>query len=89
MIDWFKRNFTAPGLAALGVLIGGTLIFLWILWAIEQARANQVVVRAITPAEHCACAAMPRGNQEMEEEQVITLMSPCITVMNLTGLGLS
>jgi hypothetical protein len=38
----------------------------WFLWCIEQARADDIPVRAITAAQHQLCADMPRGNQEME-----------------------
>jgi hypothetical protein len=56
--------FTVPGLIAIGLLLGGTAIFFWFLFAIEQARAEPP--RAISAEMHEACANMPRGNQEME-----------------------
>ena len=64
-----RDRFTAPGLICIGLLIGGTLLFAWFLWAIEQARAEDIPVRAVTAAQHEVCANMPRGSQEMEEER--------------------
>jgi len=51
-------------IAALVCIVG------WFFWAIEQARADQVPVRAVTAEMHEACASMPRGNQEMENGRI-------------------
>ena len=53
----------------LSLLIGGTAIFLWFLWAIDQAREEEEPIRAISAAMHDACASLPHGNQEMENER--------------------
>ncbi len=66
-MKWLRNTFTAPGLIAIGLLIGGTLIFFWFLWAIEQTRDNYV--RAVSQVQHEACAEMPRGSQEMEDRR--------------------
>lgn len=60
--------FTAPGLIAIGLLIGGSLLFFWFLFAIEQARAEPP--RAISAAQHQVCDDMPRGSQEMEDGRI-------------------
>jgi hypothetical protein len=62
--------FTVPGLIAIGLLLGGTAIFFWFLFAIDQARAEEVPIRAVTAAQHEACAMMPRGSQEMENGRI-------------------
>ena len=64
---WLRDTFTAPGLIAIGLLLGGGALFFWFLWAIEQARAEDIPVRALTAAQHQVCADMPRGSQEMED----------------------
>ena len=64
-----RESFTLPGLIALGLLAGGTILFLWFLFVVEQAQATQASTRAITAADHCACMLMPRGSQEMENER--------------------
>jgi nitrogen fixation-related uncharacterized protein len=49
------------------VLIGGAVaITLWFFWAIQQAQADDMPIRAVTAAQHAGCANMPRGSQEME-----------------------
>ena len=69
MKNFLRETFTAPGLVAIGLLIGGGMLFLWFLWAIEQAQADEVPVRAVTAAQHDRCMNLPRGSQEMEEER--------------------
>lgn len=61
--------FTAPGLIAIGLLIGGAAIFFWFLWAIEQANAEEEPIRAISVEMHAVCADMPNGSQEMEDRK--------------------
>lgn len=61
--------FTAPGLIAVGLLIGGAAIFFWFLWAIQQANAAEIPVRTISVEMHSSCADMPRGSQEMEDRR--------------------
>lgn len=62
-------TFTLPGVIAIGLLAGGSLLFFWFLWAIEQAHADNIVPRAISAAQHERCMSMPRGSQEMEENR--------------------
>jgi nitrogen fixation-related uncharacterized protein len=38
----------------------------WFFWAIDQAQANDINLRALSAAQHNRCAAMPRGNQVTE-----------------------
>lgn len=64
-----RDSFTAPGLIAIGLLIGGALLFAWFVWAIEQAHADKPLARAISALEHDRCATMPRGSQEMEDSR--------------------
>lgn len=66
IVRWLSNTFTLWGIAAIGLLVGGTLLFLWFLWVIEQARDNRLTVRAITDEQHQVCADMPRGSQAME-----------------------
>jgi len=51
---------------ALTIIITLVAVVTWIFWCIEQARADDIPIRAITAAQHQVCANMPRGNQEME-----------------------
>ena len=60
-------SFTAPGLIIIGLLIGGTALFAWFLFAIEAAHAEDMPIRAVTAMQHEACMNMPRGSQEMED----------------------
>lgn len=73
-----REAFTLPGLIAIGLLAGGTLLFLWFLFVVEQAQADEP--RAVTAADHCACMTLPRGNQEMENER-----QKCFTKLYGTG----
>lgn len=68
MLKKLYEVFTPFGLAAIGFLIGGALLFFWFLWAISQANEERAV-RAISRAEWCECAALPRGSQEMEDRR--------------------
>ena len=54
-------------LILLGV-IGIAIWFIYMAWA-STIDPDRVQVRAITAAEHAACADLPRGSQEMEERR--------------------
>lgn len=54
-------------LILLGV-IGIAIWFIYMAWA-STIDPDRVQVRAISAAEHAACAAMPRGSQEMEDRR--------------------
>lgn len=60
-----SKYFTPWGVIIIAVL--ATVV--WFVWAVEQAYADDIPVRAITAAQHSSCADMPRGSQEMEEER--------------------
>lgn len=58
-------------LTLLAILLAVLVLGAWIIymaWAstVDPERAQ---VRAITAAEHAACADLPRGSQEMEERR--------------------
>lgn len=45
-------SFTAPGLIIIGLLIGGTALFAWFLFAIEAAHAEDMPIRAVLSLIH-------------------------------------
>lgn len=69
LIKLLFNNFTGPGTIAIGLLLGGAALFTWFLWAIEQASADDMPIRAVTAAMHAKCADLPRGSQEMEDRR--------------------
>jgi uncharacterized membrane protein YccF (DUF307 family) len=42
---------------------------IWLIYLIHASTINNVPVRAISAAEHAACATLPRGSQEMEDRR--------------------
>ena len=65
-----KLHSKSPWLSiAIGLLGGGVCLFLWFLWVIGNAHAEEIQTRAVTAQMHAGCADMPHGNQEMEEKR--------------------
>ena len=60
------NRFTIFGVTTIVVLL---VIGAWLFFAIQAAQADRIEVRAIGAADHHRCAAMPRGNQFMEEKR--------------------
>lgn len=57
---WHK--FIALFLSALALSI-------WFALMIKASTTDKAATRAITPAQHGICAAMPHGSQEMEDRR--------------------
>lgn len=61
-----------PVLLMIWSMIGGVLaLAAWIIYMVWASTINpeRTQVRAISAAEHAACADLPRGSQEMEERR--------------------
>jgi hypothetical protein len=63
-----KKSYIVTLLTILLTVLGTAAWIIYMAWAstVDPAR---VQVRAISAAEHAACAALPRGSQEMEERR--------------------
>jgi hypothetical protein len=59
-------RFTIFGVTTIVVLL---VIGTWLFFAIQAAQADRIEVRAISATMHNRCAAMPRGDQFMEEKR--------------------
>ncbi len=61
-------RFTPLGVITIGLLLGGAAIFLWFLFTLNEYHKTHQAhqPRAISAADHAACADMPRGDMPSE-----------------------